>query len=300
MNALIHQHGMALRLALRRLAATPLGTLASLLAIGIALALPATGQMLMSNAARLIGSSNPSPEISVFMALDAERSATLAVESRLRSHQGVKSVERITREQTLARMSKTEGLGDVIAALPRNPFPDALIVTPHASRAEDMETLAAGFRTLPGVEEVQLDSAWLHRLDALLGVGRIMVRLLALLLGIGLIAVTFSTIRLQVLAHAAEIEVSRLLGATDAFMRRPFHYLGLLQGLLGGVIGWLIVLALAQMLRDPLAELAALYGMEFRLAAPGPEEVALLFGLAALLGWLGAALSVRQHLKQSI
>jgi cell division transport system permease protein len=297
MNALIHQHGMALRLALRRLAATPLGTLASLLAIGIALALPATGQMLMSNAARLIGSSNPSSEISVFMKLDAERNATLAVESRLRSHQDVKSVTRITREQTLARMSKTEGLGDVIDALPRNPFPDALIVIPHASGAEAMEKLAAGFRSLPGVEEVQLDSAWIHRLDALLGTGRIMVHLLALLLGLGLIAVTFSTIRLQVLAHAAEIEVSRLLGATDAFMRRPFHYLGLLQGLLGGVIGWLIVLALAQMLRAPLAELAALYGMEFLLAAPGPEEVALLFGMAALLGWLGAALSVRQHLK---
>ena len=299
MSALLHTHYMALRQAVRRLVATPLGTLASLLAIGIALALPATGQMLMDNAARLFGSLHPEPQISLFMKLDASRNDALALASRLRSDRELDVVEVVTREQTLARMRKAEGIGDVLDALQKNPFPDALIATPVRTDAVDMAAIAARYRDAPGVEAVQLDAAWVRRLGALLGAGRMLVQVLAALFGLGLVAVTFGTIRLQVLAHAEEIEVSRLLGATDGFIRRPFHYLGLLQGLLGGLAGWLIVLLLTMLLRAPLSALASEYGIEFMLTTPGLSDTTLILATAAALGWLGAALSVGQHLRQA-
>jgi cell division transport system permease protein len=293
---LVH-HRDALALALRRLVATPLNMLLSLLAIGIALAMPAGGQMLLTNAMRLAGDSAPTPQISLFLDLGADKRAIQEVDNRLKNHPGVKSVRHIGRDETLARMKKNEGLADVIEALPRNPFPDAFVVRPADDRPEAMEQLAAELRKLPRVEHAQLDSAWVRRLDALLKLARTGVALLAVLLGIGLIAITVNTIRLQVLSGRAEIEVSRLLGATDGFIRRPFQYFGLIQGLLGGIVAWLIVAGITLWLRGPVNDMARAYGADFVLRPLGVIDSGVLLTAAATLGWLGASLSLRQHLK---
>jgi cell division transport system permease protein len=158
--------------------------------------------------------------------------------------------------------------------------------------------MRAEFAQYPKVEHVQLDSAWVKKLDALLRLARIAVTFLAVVLGIALIAITFNTIRLQILTQGAEIEVSRLLGATDAFIRRPFYYFGALQGLAGGLVAWIAVLFATLLLRGPVAELASLYGIEFALHILPLADSALLFGLAALLGWLGARLSLSRHLRE--
>lgn len=295
MSAWLLQHGQALRLALRRLVATPVNTLLSLLAIGIALALPAGGQMLLANALQLARNAAPAPQISLYLDLGADRRAVQDVEARLKAHPSVKSARLIAREETLARMKASEGLGDVIEALPKNPFPDAFVITPADDAPQAMEQLAAELRKLPKIEHVQLDSDWVRRLDALLRIGRTGVLLLMLLLGAGLVAVTFNTIRLQVLSGRAEIEVSRLLGATDAFIRRPFQYHGALLGLLGGLVAWLLVAGTTLWLAAPVAEVASLYRSGFVLQPlSATDSLALLAGAAAL-GWLGASLSVRQH-----
>lgn len=299
MSVWLSQHRDSLGAALRRLGAAPLNTLLSLLAIGIALALPASGQMLMSNLLQLARTTTPSPQISIFMQLDANHDAVSRTEKHLKQHSGVNAVKVVTSEQTLARMKISEGLGDVVAALPRNPFPDAFVITASDDRPDAMESLAKELRGLPGVEHVQLDSAWAKRLEALLRLGRTGVNLLAAFLGVGLVAITFNTIRLQVLTHQAEVEVSRLLGATDRFIARPFYYFGLLQGLSGGLVAWLIVFIAAATLRGPVAELANLYGMAFNLVSLGAMDTFLLLAVAGLLGWFGAALSVRQHMRDS-
>ena len=299
MSVWLSQHRDSLGAALRRLVAAPLNTLLSLLAIGIALALPACGQMLMSNLLQLAKTTTPSPQISIFMKLDANHDAVSRTEKQLKQHSGVNAVRVVTSEQTLAHMKVSEGLGDVIAALPRNPFPDAFVITPSDDRPDAMESLAKELRGLPGVEHVQLDSAWAKRLEAMLRLGRTGVNLLAAFLGVGLVAITFNTIRLQVLTHQAEVEVSRLLGATDRFIARPFYYFGLLQGLSGGLVAWLIVFIAAATLRGPIAELANLYGMAFDLVSLGAMDTFLLLAVAGLLGWFGAALSVCQHMRDS-
>jgi cell division transport system permease protein len=290
------QHRNALSLASRRLTATPVNTLLSLLAIGIALALPAGGQMLVANALHLAAGSAPVPQISLFMALDAPRAAADDIGAKLQKHPGVKAARLVPREDTLARMRAAEGLGDVIDILPKNPFPDAYVIDPKDDAPAAMEALARELKKLPRVEHVQLDSAWVRRLDALLKLGRTGVVLLAVLLGVGLIAITFNTIRLQVLTQRAEIEVSRLLGATDAYIRRPFYYFGVMQGLLGGVVAWIIVWLATLRLAGPVGELAQLYSIDFALAPLGGGDSLLLLTLAASLGWLGATLSLRQYL----
>jgi len=196
-------------------------------------------------------------------------------------------------------MKTSPGLREVIEALPANPFPDAFVLTAADERPEVMEQLAVEFRQWPRVEHVQLDSAWVRRLDALLKLGRTAVLVLGALLSAGLIAISFSIIRMQVLTHRTEIEVSRLLGATDSFIRRPFLYYGLLLGLGGGIVAWLVVGAAALWLRAPLGELVRLYDLTLVLQSLDHRDSALLLAFAARLGRLGALISLRQHLRQN-
>lgn len=298
MKVWLTQHREAAWLALRRLAAAPVNSLLSLLAIGVALALPAGGQMLLANALHLAGTTSAVPQISLFMAAGSERRAATEIESRLSRYGGVKQVSFLAREDTLARMKTHPGLRDVIEALPANPFPDAFVVTATDDSPEAMEKLAIEFRQWPKVEHVQLDSAWVRRLDALLKLGRTAVLLLGALLGAGLIAISFSIIRMQILTQRAEIEVSQLLGATDGFIQRPFLYHGVVLGLGGGIVAWLLVGAAALWLRAPLGELVRLYDLSLVLQPLDPRDSVLLLGFAAALGWLGAMISLRQHLRQ--
>lgn len=296
MKAWLTHHREALALALRRLAVAPVNSLLSLLAVGVALALPAGGQMLLANAMQLTGTTSAVPQISLFMAANAERAAATEIGSRLAKYDGIKQVRFLPREETLARMKTNPGLRDVIEALPANPFPDAFVVAATDERPEAMEKLAVEFRQWPKVEHVQLDSNWVKRLDALLKLGRTAVILLALLLGAGLIAIIFSVIRMQALVHRAEIELSQLLGATDGFIRRPFLYYGVLLGLGGGIVAWLLVGGAVLWLRGPLGELVRLYDLNLVLQSLDAANIALLLGIAATLGWLGATASLRQHL----
>lgn len=299
MKAWALQHRKAAGQALRRLAAAPLNTLLGALVLGIALALPAGGEMLLANFLRLSQSIAAMPQLSLFMALDAGKKEAAEVEARLRRHPQAQEVRFVPREDALRRVKAGEGLGDVIDSLPSNPFPDAFVVVPRGESPEKLERMRAEFATYPGVEHVQLDSAWVRKLDALLRLGRLALSLVGGLLGVALVAVTFNTIRLQILTQYAEIELSRLLGATDAFIRRPFYYFGALQGLAGGLVAWVIVYAATQFLKEPIGGLAALYGLNFSLSVLPPAASGLLFGVAALLGWTGTWLSLGRHLRDS-
>jgi cell division transport system permease protein len=294
----IAAHRRALLLALRRLAATPLNTLLSVLGIGIALALPAAGYVLLTHVTMLAQGRAATPQLTVFLAVEAERKTAQALEVKLKAESAVAKTQLLAREDTLARMKASSGLADAIGALPKNPFPDAIVVTPSDDAPAAIEQLATTVRQWREVEHVQVDADWARRLAALIRLAKTGVLLLASLLGVGLLAIVFNTIRLQALTRRDEVEVSRLLGATDGFIRRPFLWHGALLGLAGGLLAWLIVAAAVLWLRLPVAELASLYGIDLMLALPGPLASALLFGSAALLGWLGATLSIGQHLRR--
>lgn len=299
MSVWLHQHYAAFVLALRRLALAPINTLLSLLAIGIALALPLGGFMVFANLQQLAIGSGATPQLSVFMQLNAQREDAEAIDAKLSEHHAVKAAEFLARENTRTSMGEAEGLSDVIDALPKNPFPDAFVITPVDTRAEAMESLADEIRTWPKVEHVQIDSTWVRRLNAMLQLGRTGLAILSLLLGFGLIAITFNTIRLQILTLRREIEVSQLLGATTAFISRPFYYTGVLQGLLGALVAWLLVAAATFALRPPAKELMALYGLGGTVNLPDALLLAAFLAAAGALGWLGTLLSLSQYLRSS-
>lgn len=294
----LRQHYDALWQAVGRLRASPVNTVLSMLAIGIALSLPAGGQLLLQNGVQLARSAAPNPQISIYLTMSADDGAVSALSHVLRQHPAVRTAEWVSRETTLARYRQSEGLREVIDVLPRNPFPHAFVVTPADDSPAAMASLSAELRKLPNVEHVQLDSDWVRRLDALLRLGRSFVMVLGLLLGIGLVAITFNITRLQVLTQSQEIELSALLGATASFIRRPFLYFGTLLGVLGGGLAWLLVGAAGLSLAEPVRELSQLYGLSVQLAGFGLAESASLLVLAGALGWLGTALSLRQHLAR--
>ena len=285
----MRQHADALRSALRRL------SLLNAAVIGIALALPAGGYALLESLRPAGAQAALEPRLSLVLAPQAKRAEADALGAKLRADSRLASVRFISREEALKELSTVQGVVELTAALGRNPLPDAFVVT---ARTGPVETLAAELGKLPGVAHVQADAVWAKRLAAAAAIGQLGLWLLAALLGAGLVAVTFNTIRLQILTQRDEIEVSKLIGATEAFIRRPFYYLGLLQGLVGGAIALAIVAAALALLNREVRVLAESYGSSFRLSFLPPAEAAAVLACAALLGWLGAQLSVSKHLRQ--
>lgn len=299
MSHWLYLHMRAMGQALQRLAAQPLGSMLSILVIGIALALPACGYLLLDNVARLARGVSGAPEISIFLTMDAKQAVIDEVMERLRDDAVVKTVRFVSRDDALQELGRS-GLDDVVRALPENPLPDAFVVTVKGDDPALFGELSERVKRWRGVEHVQLDSEWVDRLHALLELAKTAVLALACLLGFALVVITFNTIRLQILTQRHEIEVSRLLGATDPFIRRPFYWFACLQGVLGGVAALAAVWIVIGVLQSPTETLAAAYGAIFTLRGPNGMEALALVGFAAFLGWLGSALSVRRHLTERL
>lgn len=284
---------------MRRLIRQPLGTVLSALVVGIALSLPAAGYVLLDNLATLARGVSGTPEISLFLVQGATADDVADVERQLRDEPTVAHYRHVSRDEALHQLEQS-GLGDVLGGLPSNPLPDAFIVTPQGDDPGLYQLLEARFGQWQTVEHVQLDSAWVKRLHALLGLGKSAVLLFAALLGFALVIVTFNTIRLQIMTQHQEIEVSRLLGATDPFIRRPFYWFGALQGGLGGLVALTTVWLTLRALSEPVESLAATYGAMLALSGPGWADSAAIVGFATFLGWVGSEISVRRHLAERL
>jgi cell division transport system permease protein len=289
LSAWLRQHCQALLCALRHLG------LLNALVIGVALSLPAGGYALLESLRGVAGRFALDMQLSVFLRPDAKRADAEALGKALRADRRIARVRFVPREEALKELASVQGLPELIAALGHNPLPDAFVLT---SDGDSLETLAADVGKLPGVAYVQADAAWARRLAALAGIGRLALWLLSALLGIGLVAVTFNTIRLQIVTQREEIEVSKLIGATDGFVRRPFYYLGLLQGLAGSLVALAIVSGGLALLNREVRVLAESYGSAFRFSNLSPADALAVMLFAGLLGWLGAHLSVNRHLRQ--
>ena len=287
-----------LRSVMGRMFEAKLAGLLNILVIGITLSLPVGMYLLLQNVQSLVAQFSETPQISLFLSMDAKPEEVGRLHKQLSKHAAIAAVEFVAREKALEQLKQSTGLSDLINGLEVNPLPDAFIVHPKPGDAQMLDALRAELAKLPRVKEAQLDSAWVYKLDGILKFGRVLLLILASLLSLALIAVTFNTIRLQVLTQSAEIEVSKLIGATDSFIRRPFLYFGTLQGLFGGVMAWLIVTASLFVLNLQLAALSQLYANNFVLNPLSPGDALSLLLFSAYLGWLGARLSVARHLSQ--
>jgi len=299
MKTWLREHRLALHEALGRLASQSVGFALTVLVIGIAAALP-LGLRLLTGAVDVLDRGPvATAQLSVFATVDAAPPVVQALGERLGRHPAAAGVRFVSRDQALAALHRDAGLAQLMEDLGSNPLPDAWIVTARGGDAAGLETLRDEVSGWAGVDQVLLDADRARTLRALAGGLRQTARLLGALLGVALVAVCFSTVRLQVLTQREEIEVAKLIGATDAFIRRPYLYFGTLQGLVSGLVAFGVVAGGSESLRHALApaELGAVAVLDA--LAPDLASLWLAVGVGGVLGWLGAWLSVSEHLRRT-
>ncbi len=290
-------HVREARDSLKRLAGTPVSTVMTLLVVALALALPASLHLLLGNAERLSASWDGQAQISLYLhgSLSAERQT--ALRTQLAGRGDIAEARLITPAQALDEFRALSGYGDALNLLDENPLPAVVVVRPADISPGAVKTLRDALAALPEVEGADIDLAWLQRLNAMLELGQRLLLALAGALGATVLLVIGNTIRLSFESRKEEIRVIKLLGATDAFVRRPFLYAGLWTGLLGGVLACICVTCFFLWLDAPAHELAQLYGSSFQLAGLDVMTTALLLVASILLGIVGAGLAVGRHLR---
>lgn len=298
--AWLQEHPRAALGSLGRLWRNPLASAMTIAVIAVALALPGALWMLLENAQRATGGWDTGARISAYLDPALEPDAAAAAAERIAALDGVRVVERISAERALAEFRELAGFERALEALERNPLPAVVVVEPAGDgprSAAALGELGTRLEALEGVDRAQVDLEWVERLYALLDLVERGVTVLGGLLAAGVLLIVGNTIRLDILNRRAEIEVTKLIGASDAFIRRPFLYGGLWYGLLGAALAWLLLAGARTVLAGPTAQLAAAYGSRFRLEGLGAAESGLLLAAGALLGLVGSWLAVGRHLR---
>src|SRR5271170_6932505 len=293
------RHLQALFGSLGRLVRNPLATVLTLLVIALALALPTALRLLVSNAQSATGDFVNAVDLSVYLKTDVPLAKAQQLAQAAQQRPDVASVRLISADKGLEDFRAYSGFGDALAALKENPLPHVLHVRPRAQDTSlaSLEVLRHYFTAWPEVELVQVDSEWVMRFNAILEVMRRLLLIAAAVLGVGVLAVIGNTIRLEIQGRRAEIEVTKLVGGSNAFVRRPFLYTGMLYGLGGALLAWGIVAIAVLVLGAPVATLARLYGSRYVLRGPTPDDIGILLGAGVVLGWLGAWIAAARHLR---
>ncbi|MGD8910822.1 MAG: permease-like cell division protein FtsX [Chromatiales bacterium] len=295
----LQRHAQVALASLGRLFKNSLSSSMTCTVIGIALALPIGLHVILNNLESLSGGWDSGASISLFLKQSVSDQAAGTLGRKLRQHQRIESVELVTREAALNEFRRRSGFAEVLQALDSNPLPALLVIQPKQefTTAEAAQQLVHELELLPEADIVQLDLQWVRRLQAITVIAQRAVLVLASLLGIAVLLIVGNTIRLEIQNRHAEIEITKLIGATNAFIRRPFLYTGFWYGLFGGIIAWILVAISVTLLKGPVANLASLYESAFDLSSLNWLNIlSLLFG-SALLGLLGSWLAVGKHLS---
>ena len=298
LHAWLENHRASLVDSLRRLGKQPIGSFFTCLVMAVALSLPMGLALLLDNVERLGGSWQRAAQISLFMQLDVDAATGERLRDQVAGMPDVAEADWISREQALEEFQQLSGLGEALKELPENPLPGVILVTPDEVDKDKLEALRQQLAELPGVQQAQLDLLWVERLTAILKLGDRFVFGLTLLLVATLLLVIGNTIRLHIENRRTEIEVVKLVGGTDGYVRRPFLYMGAIYGLGAGLIAWLLLAYGLGWLNEAVVNLAGLYGSDFGLeGVPAGDALSLVIG-AVLLGYIGAWLAVARHLSE--
>lgn len=286
---------------LGQLSRTPVSTLMTCMVIGIALALPTGLHTLLKNAQQLSGGWESTAQISVFLKKKISESQAKKIKSDIQRWPNVISVHYISREQALKEFQNLSGFGDALKALNTNPLPSVLIVKPKFSSTTSEKTtekLLNKLRNLKQTDKAQLDMQWVRRLYAIMNIVERSVQILGFLLALAVLLVVGNTIRLAIQNRRKEIVVMKLIGGTDAFIRRPFLYTGFWYGLFGGIIAWLLVSFTMLSISSPIEKLTTLYQNQFELSNISFLTTLMLLIISILLGLAGSWFAVGRHLRE--
>jgi len=292
------RHVQALLFALGRLARAPFATTFTVLVIALAITLPALFGLMVGSLRFATGQLAQSIGISVYFKRDVSIDKVRQLAQSVRERAGVASVKVIPADEALESFRKESGFGTALDALTDNPLPHVIDVRPseEAATPAHLEELKRYLAAWPEVDLVQVDSDWVQRLDAILDLARRLLLGTAALLGVGVIAVIGNTVRLEILNRRAEIEITKLVGGSNAFVRRPFLYTGVLYGGFGALLALVLTLIVRALLEQPIHRLAVSYGSDFALLLPGFAQCGALLAAGAGLGLIGAWVSASRHL----
>ncbi|MCP5313270.1 MAG: cell division protein FtsX [Chromatiaceae bacterium] len=292
------RHAQMSLASLGRLSRSPVSTLMTAAVIGIALALPSGLHLLVDNVRGLSSAWDGTASISLFLsdALDAEQAE--AVRAQIAQRPDIAETRLIGRSQALDEFRRLSGFSGALDLLDENPLPALVLARP---RDEDQDAaaihrIAEELQAYREIELAQVDLQWVERLGAITRTIERAVVVLAVLLAAAVLLIVGNTIRLEIQSRHSEIEVVKLVGGTDAFIRRPFLYEGLWYGLLGALIALGLVLTSLYLLDGPVARLAGLYQSTFELAVIDPYSLLGMLVGGPLLGLAGAWLAVGRHL----
>jgi cell division transport system permease protein len=296
----VRLHVQTLVGSLGRLAEQPVATAMTLAVIGIALALPTSLYLLVNNLQGLSGHWEQGVDLSVYLEPGQPEAQARSLAADIEAWDEVAVTDLVTAEEALASFRADSGLGEALGTLEHNPLPHLITIKPAPGQEspEAIEAMAERLRALPEADLVQADADWVRRLFAMLEIARRLATLAAVLLAVGVLVIVGNTIRLDIQNRRAEIEVMKLIGGTDGFIRRPLLYGGTWYGLGGALVALAIVQLGLWTLSDPVARLAGLYGSGFRPGGLGGAGAASLLLLGAGLGWLGAWVSATRHLRR--
>jgi cell division transport system permease protein len=297
LHALCGQHLHALVASLGRLYRVPLPSFMTAAVIGIVLALPAVFLLLLQNAERLVGSWEGGARISLFIHADVSENGYRQLAKTLIADPEVVATQVIAPDEALNEFRELSGFREALSLLDSNPLPPVIVVQPVAGMTPiDLEALVGKLRARPEVELAQLDREWVQRLQAIMILIQRGIWIVAVLLAGTVVLVVGNTIRLDIENRRDEIIITKLIGGTDAFIRRPFLYEGVWYGFIGGAMAALMAELGRLVLMGPARELSLLYGSGFTLSGLGGMGFLMLLGTGALLGLAGSWLAVGRHL----
>lgn len=293
-------HMRTLLSSLGRLYQHKLSSIMTIMVLAIALALPTGFYVLLNNAASLSGSWDSPAKISAYLQSSITAKGMQNIAKQLQTDPRIASVQSINADEALDEFKRLSGFGEALDALDDNPLPSVIVITPviDPEKPEAIESLRRELSEIAGIDQAKLDMQWVQRLFAIMRIVERALLVIAALLALAVILTIGNTIRLDIQSRRAEIIVQKLIGATNAFIRRPFLYTGVWYGLLGGILAWFLISISLQLIKEPVKQLAGLYSSEFVLKGLDFSQTCLFILAAVALGLLGSWLAVGRHLKE--
>lgn len=296
MNVWLIQNVQAFNLVLRRFKSNQLNTLLICLAIAVTLALASVLYAVLNSVSGVANTVKSESQMSVFLTLNHQENAVQAIKTALENNSDIKNFKFVAKEDALSQLQAADDNNDVLNSLEQNPLPDAFFIEPKQLDAESIDMLKTNLSKLDGVEEVIMDGAWVKRLNYLLALGKQAMLIITSLLAFALVAVIGNTIRMQIVTQQAEIELSRLIGATKGFIRRPFLYAGVLYGLFGGLLALMITAAVLLLFNRAIAPIAAEYETNFFIHFPNLSICIIICSASMLIGLISAYIAASKSL----
>jgi cell division transport system permease protein len=300
LQAYLRIHAHALLSSLGRLLRAPITTLLTITVLAIAITLASGFYLLVVNVQQMVGNLESNNQISLYLKLNTSDKKSRALANRLAADEDIEQVKLITKQQALEEFKEYSGFGAALDALQKNPLPTVIQVQPKdvLPGQLDIKPLFDRLKLLPDVDIAQIDMQWVKRLQSILELVRLGVILLSGILGLAVLFITGNTIRLELHNRRDEVMIAKLVGATHAFIRRPFLYSGFWYGFFAGLLAWFIILLLMLIIQQPIERLSALYTGQFDLLYLNLIETLVLLFISSVLGVIGARIVLGFQLRQ--